>query len=93
MTEQIVSAWENLAQFLTSKITSAFVASATIVTSQASTPVYINFSEDGFLWFTYANWCTVIGSTWLLILMSKELYKLYKNIADWWQSRSLKDAD
>ena len=74
MTEQIASAWDALAQFLTSKITSAFVAGSLVVSAEtAKHSSYINIIEDGFLWFTYADWMKVIGCVWISILVIEKL--------------------
>lgn len=74
MTEQIASAWDALAQFLTSKITSAVVAGSLVVSAEtAKKSPYINIIEDGFLWFTYADWMKVIGCAWISILILEKL--------------------
>ena len=74
MTEQIASAWDALAQFLTSKITSAFVAGSLVVSAEtAKVSPYINIIDDGFLWFTYADWMKVIGCVWISILIIEKL--------------------
>lgn len=74
MTEQIASAWDALAQFLTSKITSAVAAGALVVSAEtAKKPPYINIIDDGFLWFTYADWMKVIGCVWISILILEKL--------------------
>lgn len=74
MTEQIVNAWDAIAQFLTSKITSFFVAGAVVVSVETKTnSPYINIIDDGFLWFTYADWMKVIGCLWILILILEKV--------------------
>lgn len=74
MTEQIASAWDALAQFLTSKITSAVAAGALVVSAEtAKQSPYINIVDDGFLWFTYADWMKVIGCVWISILILEKL--------------------
>ncbi len=74
MTEQIASAWGALIHFLTSKITSAVVAGAVVVSAEtAKTNSYINIVDSGFLWFSYADWMKVVGCVWLLILIIEKL--------------------
>lgn len=74
MTEQIASAWDAIAQFLTSKITSAVVAGSLVVSAEtAKKSPYINIIDDGFLWFTYADWMKVIGCVWISILILEKL--------------------
>lgn len=74
MTEQIAGAWDALAQFLTSKITSAVAAGALVVSAEtAKQSPYINIIDDGFLWFTYADWMKVIGCVWISILILEKL--------------------
>ena len=74
MTEQIASAWDAIAQFLTSKVTSLFVASSLVVSAEtAKVSPYINIIDDGFLWFTYADWMKVIGCLWISILIIEKL--------------------
>ena len=82
MTEQIVSAWDALAQFLTSKITSLFVAGTLVVSAEtAKKSPYINIIEDGFLWFTYADWMKVIGCLWISILIIEKLWSWGKSLS------------
>lgn len=74
MTEHIASAWDAMAQFLTSKITSAVVAGSLVVSAEtAKKSPYINIIDDGFLWFTYADWMKVIGCVWISILILEKL--------------------
>ena len=74
MTEQIASAWDAIAQFLTNKITSLFVAGSLVVSAEtAKKSPYINIIDDGFLWFTYADWMKVIGCAWISILILEKL--------------------
>ena len=74
MTEQIAGAWDAMAQFLTSKITSAVAAGALVVSAEtAKKSPYINIIDDGFLWFTYADWMKVIGCVWISILILEKL--------------------
>lgn len=74
VTEQIASAWDAIVQFLTSKITSLFVAGSLVVSAEtAKQSPYINIIDDGFMWFTYADWMKVIGCVWILILIIEKL--------------------
>ena len=81
MTDHIVSAWSAIAQFLTNKITSAVAAGALVVSAEtAKQSPYINIIDDGFLWFTYADWMKVIGCIWITILIAEKIgaFKLIK---------------
>ena len=85
MTEQIASAWDAIAHFLTSKITSLFVAGSLVVSAEtAKVPPYVNIIDDGFLWFTYADWMKVIGCLWISILIAEKL-GMFRLIKWLWQ--------
>lgn len=73
MTEHIASVWDALSQIITNKATSVFVASGVIISSQAASTKYINIAEDGFLWFTYSHWMTIIGCLWICILIAEKI--------------------
>ena len=44
---------------------------------------FVNFAVDGAWLFTYGTWLQLIGGLWILVLLSKELYKACRAIYDW----------
>lgn len=74
MTEQIVSVWEALSQFLTSKITSAVVAGSIVVSAEAKKPSpFIDLADYGMLSISLPTWMQIVGSLWILTLLLEKI--------------------
>ena len=88
MTEHIVSMWDAVAQFLTSKITNTVLASTIIVSAETSKPdPCINLADYGLLSLSIPSWMQIVGSLWILTLLLEKI-GLFRLIAWIWKKAS-----
>lgn len=85
MTEQIVSVWEALSQFLTSKITSAVGAGGVFVGAEViKKSSTFSLSDYSFLTVPVPEWMQIMASFWIFTLII-EKYGFFKFVKWAWQ--------